>query len=232
MKFSLTSWLLTAAALNLNYVSANKALRGISEQVSQNIHHRVLEQEETGTYLVAEIEYSEEGPSNSKPEQTVNIELGNGLIYQLTNVNPSWTNGNRKSLESGKSKIKIGKGATIAGDKIDLHGNAPEEVKGLFDRNLEQDNHRKLATTTGTKTVLAVRVIASDGEYGFSESALSDEVFGTYGDPVNLVSQYKACSFDQLNFGPAEHPQINEGVVTITVATSTTEGDGVMRNAM
>lgn len=146
-------------------------MRGLNQK-PESIHRRVLEEEETGTYLVAEVEYSEEGPSIGKPEKIVNIELENGLIYQLINVHPSWNNGNRLSLKSGKSKIKIGKGASIVGDKINLHGGVPEEVKGLFGRNLVgNDDHRKLATTTGTRSVLAVRVIASDGQYGFSEDS-------------------------------------------------------------
>lgn len=231
MKFFLTNWLL-ASALNLPYyASANSTLRGSFGHNPPSTNHRVLEEEETGTYLVAEIEYSEEG-SFDEPEQTYNIELPNGLTYQLTNANPAWMNGNRKSLESGKSKIKIGKGAVIVGEKVDLRGGAPEEVKGLFGRSLEDTNHRKLSSTIGTRSVLAVRVIASDGQYGFDEAVLSDEVFGTSGDPVNLVSQYKACSFDQLNFAPAQRPGITDGVVTITVSTSTTEGDAVMRNAI
>jgi hypothetical protein len=190
MKFSLTNWLLVTA-LNINHVSANNTLRGSGHQQLQNTHHRILEEEAVGTFVVAEIEYPNE-PSNGKPEQTFNIELGNGLIYTITNANPSWVNGNRKSLESGVSQIKIGAGATIVGEKLDLHGKAPEEVKNLFGRNLADDNHRELRT--GTRSVLAIRVIANDGEYGFNEAFLSDSVFGTSGDPVNLVSQYKACS--------------------------------------
>lgn len=231
MKFFLTNWLL-ATALNLNFVSAVNTLRGSDSPKPHNIHQRVLQEETFGTYVIADIEYNGEGPSPGKPDQTFNIELGNGLIYQLTNVNPSWTNGNRKSLESGKSQIKIGKGASISGDKIDLHGNAPEEVKSLFGRELEGSGHRTLASTKGTRTVLAVRVIAADGEYGFTEASLSDNVFGTSGDSVNLASQYKACSFNQLNFVPSYDSRITDGVVTITVPTAVAEGDGVMRNAI
>jgi hypothetical protein len=40
------------------------------------------------------------------------------------------------------------------------------------------------------------------------------------------------CSFDKLNFVPAQHSKITDGVVTITVPTNTTEGDAVMRNAI
>eukprot|EP00956_Cyclotella_meneghiniana_P000243 scaffold308_cov52-Cyclotella_meneghiniana.AAC.2 len=237
MKFFYTNFLFTTSFnLGLMDVSANSTLRGSTSSSGGNHHpsiHRFLEEDEArGTFVVAVIEYTDKGLYPNSPEETMNIELENGLIYELVNVDPSWINGKGKSLESGRSKIKVGKGALLVGDKIDLQGRAPEEVQSLFDRNLEGLNNRKLASTTGTRSVLAVRVIASDGQYGFDEATLSDDVFGTFGDPVNLVSQYKACSFDQLNFVPAEDPQISSGVVTISVDTSTTEGDDAVRNAV
>lgn len=194
------------------------------------LDHRLLKEDEVGTYVVAVVEYdTAKSQFTDMSEETMNIELGNGLIYELVNVDPSWIYGKHKTLESGKSQIKIGKGALVGGDKIDLQGLAPEEeVEGLFD----EVSDRRLVKTIGTRSVLAVRVIASDGQYGFDEATLSDDVFGTYGDSVNLVFQYKACSFNQLNFVPAEDPQINRGVVTISVDTSITEGDDAVRNAV
>lgn len=53
---------------------------------------------------------------------------------------------------------------------------------------------------TGDRTVLAVRVIAKDGEYNFTENVLSDKIFGTFGDEFNLKSQTAACSYNQLTF--------------------------------
>jgi len=59
-------------------------------------------------------------------------------------------------------------------------------------------NLRRLKTST--RKVLAVRVVAADGAYNYTEAKLSDKVFGTDGDPVNLKSQTAACSYDQLQF--------------------------------
>ena len=53
------------------------------------------------------------------------------------------------------------------------------------------------------KTVLVVRVIASDDSTTASEEELSDSVFGTYGDEVNLKSQYEACSHGKMKIFPA-----------------------------
>jgi hypothetical protein len=91
--------------------------------------------------------------------------------------------------------------------------------------------------------VLAVRVIAGDNtKYGNTEAQLSDFVFGNGNDPVNLQSQYKACSYNQLNFNKVpnknmvtpsgQNTNIANGVVTIEVATLPSEGDGPMRNAI
>ncbi|MEM1082141.1 MAG: hypothetical protein AAGH65_11215, partial [Pseudomonadota bacterium] len=50
-----------------------------------------------------------------------------------------------------------------------------------------------------------------------SPAALSDAVFGTFGDSVNLKSQYLACSYDQVDFVPATGLDINDGVVMVDI---------------
>ena len=64
-------------------------------------------------------------------------------------------------------------------------------------------DRRKLATVTGNKSMLVVRVTDVNGLVR-SESAavISDDFFGTYGDPVNMKSQFYDCSWGQLNIQP------------------------------
>ena len=112
-------------------------------------------------------------------------------------------------------------------------------------RHLVTKRHSSRKLQTGTRSVLAVRVIAADGEYGFSEAELSDKVFGTDGDQVNLKSQTAACSFDQLNFIPTPDRElinnpndrttnIANGVMSIEIATpvSLQGWNNVMENAI
>ena len=66
-------------------------------------------------------------------------------------------------------------------------------------------------------TVLVLHITALDSQTSASPSQLSDSVFGTYGDPVNLVSQYRACSYGQKTFVPAEGPYIVDGVAQISI---------------
>jgi hypothetical protein len=62
---------------------------------------------------------------------------------------------------------------------------------------------RRLATSTGNKNVLVVRVITTDAQPTASMAEMSDAIFGTDGDPVNLKSQYEGCSDDQITITPA-----------------------------
>ena len=79
-------------------------------------------------------------------------------------------------------------GAVISLDMtIDMKGQKPTVVpgneKGLIGHNLHEDSAdsssgRKLQS--GTRTVLAVRVILNDGSYNFaSQTGLSNDVFGS-----------------------------------------------------
>ncbi|KAL3929679.1 MAG: hypothetical protein SGBAC_012109 [Bacillariaceae sp.] len=94
---------------------------------------------------------------------------------------------------------------------------------------------RRLAQVTGTKTVLSVRVTATDQSNTFDEPTLRNEVFGA--GNTNLKTQFEKCSFGQLLFVPTsdrkgQTASIVGGVVTIAVEHSTTEGDSVLRNAV
>ena len=102
---------------------------------------------------------------------------------------------------------------------------------------------RHLATTSGIKSVLVVRVIASNAQTGFSNAELSDSVFGTDGDQVNLKTQYNKCSHEQFQIAPATNKlsilddnninkDIVNGATTVTIAAGVTadDDDETMRN--
>jgi hypothetical protein len=126
--------------------------------------------------------------------------------------------------------------------------------KGLFDRELLKNEtsspeqvhnlrelERQLAIVSGTKKVLAVRVI-HDGttdtsslvsmEPSYTKEVLADDVFGSMiggSDAVNLHSQMLACSHGKLDFQPAgartsgnsaRVTEIVNGVVEVTVSTT------------
>lgn len=135
-------------------------------------------------------------------------------------------------------------------DPFEGGGAAPDEVAPdgvpARKRTLEEKraDRRRLATS-GDIRVLAVRVIASNAEPSFDLTELSDSVFGTDGDPLNLKSQMGACSngaFNVLpaltrnpdeNISPTYTPGIRDGVieVRINVAVDDNRNDEAMRTA-
>ena len=100
-----------------------------------------------------------------------------------------------------------------------------------------KNKSRNLNAIEGNKSLLVVRVIASDASTTASQEELADSVFGNAGDAVNLKSQYSDCSHGRLNFVEAENREgantnISGGAVTVTLDTLIAEQDAVMRNAI
>ena len=70
-------------------------------------------------------------------------------------------------------------------------------------------NQRRLNNggTVGTKPVLAVKIIDVDGvQVSDSPAQISDDIFGTNNDPINVVSQFSACSMGKLTIVPGQLP--------------------------
>jgi hypothetical protein len=178
------------------------------------------------------------GP-NPQEDQWLACETPSGKTYKIKAVNKAWIQEKIKNgeLVSGETELLLdGETTTIdeTTGEIDTAGMPPGLAKKLAKRN------RKLAVTTGDRSVLVVRVEAGDGiNTSASKATLSDSVFGTNGDPVNLKSQYSACSHNQLRFkaadnkpGAAGTDSIVDGAVTVSISTLTSEGDATMRNAI
>ena len=140
------------------------------------------------------------------------------------------------AIDESTASIKVPSGKKINFKGKEKQGNGNNSKK----KSPWEDRYRR-SLVSGTRSVLVVRVIASDGQTTASEARLSDSVFGNGADgsvdPVTLKSQYSACSYGALNFVEAADrdgtsTNIRNGAVTVTVGTSTIEGDTVMNNAI
>ena len=183
-------------------------------------------------------------------------------IYEIDSADTSQEGGKIKSgakvmIPAGTMLGKSGKASTN-GALIKEEGNRKKKGgdkgkrKKLFERylkttrtdeqqhNIEQlQLHRQLYSTfTGEKSVVAVRVVVSDGEYSNNEDYLRNKVFGTKGDEFNLKSAYAQCSDNQLIFNPrksmsANGASINNGVLTIELSDMRVrDGESAIRNAV
>ena len=234
---------------------SSSSVRGAAANNNSKDHsrHRVLQEEEEFTFLIADIQYEDgvaaasrklqgnsQGNGNgnglgnnpNKPERTINVEDANGMIYEIEEGS-----GSVEGIQSGAKVTLPSEASLTAQNKINLNG-ASLKQKSNNKRDLQEVDSstelRRHLATTGTKTVVAVRVIAAGNvQYGFSEAFLSDEVFGTSGDAFNLKKGYAQCSHNQLTINPGGSAKgIVNGVTTITVATDVTQGDVEMRNAV
>ena len=215
----------------------------------------------SGTFLIM--------PRPNDPVMCIELK-SDGTIYELHNL-PSNFDYMEEGLVSGISSIILPVGSEIFFNNgtIDMKGEAPSVSTNrlLYNHHHDKDDVDENASTTLTRTnvrssysnqrhltnyigeysVLVVRVIAADRSTTSDETTLSNSVFGNGIDAtsVNLVSQFKACSYDQMNFVKAsnrsgksssmnnEDVKIRNGIVTISLPTvSTAQGDAYMRNTL
>lgn len=163
-----------------------------------------------------------------------------GMIYKVDGINDDFIvdnfdngpflSGQTKLVFSDKPIVKKFTGTIVSTSLPTLQESTSNRVAGM---QVSASNRVAGRSTTNTRTVLVVRVIAKDRSTSFSEAALSDKVFGMNGDSVNLKSIYASCSHNALNFEPAQRSGITNGVVTVSVKKiKTKKGDTKMNNAI
>jgi len=94
-------------------------------------------------------------------------------------------------------------------------------------KNVKQKDSRLFVT--GDKNLLVVKVIDVNGlAVAESLAQISDDVFGSFSNPVNLKSQMSACSFGKVNFIPGAFPESagdnadSPGVIEVNIPISLT----------
>jgi hypothetical protein len=209
----------------------------ISEKQSRNLQE--LSDEDECTALVQHNQYVI--GSNFSNDESLVCATPSGEIYNV-DVPPGWTEQKEKDgeLTSGSTKLVFAKGTTVDKSTGKLNTMSLPDLKDNGNKG-RKTQIRHLATT-GSKTVLLVRVQASNGVTSFSNAQLSDGAFGTNGDPINLKTQYNSCSYGQLQINPnvdrastVDDGDINtdivNGATTVTIAATVgTDTDAAMRN--
>jgi Gametolysin peptidase M11/Divergent InlB B-repeat domain len=102
----------------------------------------------------------------------------------------------------------------------DTQWSMTEDAQSIDEAIADAANTAEIAeaiSATDESTVLVLHITALDSHTSASPSELSDSVFGTFGDPVNLASQYNACSYGKKTFLPATGADIVDGVAQITI---------------
>ena len=198
--------------------------------------------------MLVDVQYPP-GSGQQTDDQWLACQDTNGLAYKVASANKAWikenfSNGNK--FKSGETELVFDSDAVLDLSTNEIKSKSPP---GLMKKEVNNgngnngngngSNKRQLAVTTGEKSILVVRVVAANASPTATESRLGDSVFGTLGDPVTLKSQYSKCSHGGLTILPADDRDgmdganavlIRNGTVTVTVSSSTTDGDGIMVN--
>jgi len=142
----------------------------------------------------------------------------------------------RGEIASGVTTI-FDENAVVKGSELSI----PTGSKPSFGSQ-QGNGRRNLATSTGVKNVLVVRIIANDAQTEFTKAQLSDEIFGTSGDPFNLKVGYDQCSYGKMTIVPNVDPDVvaqqsntitEKGVYDVTIAINVNgASDGVVRDAV
>ena len=151
--------------------------------------------------------------NRTKRESYIACQTLDGKQYRVTGVSYSSFEAKKKDIINGIVELDLPEGvyldestATLnlpspAGLKFKLKDNSGDRAEALFDRS------RRSLATTGTCSILVVRVVASSVAPFKSEATLSNNVFGNgavgTADAMTLKSLYNTCSHGQLNFIPA-----------------------------
>jgi len=144
-------------------------------------------------------------------ELWLSCETPSGMIYKIEESDNSWVqqlmkdkaflSGGAFLLTPDKSEVDMRtQSLKIPKDDVSFLTKAPKSTKARKGRKMAR---RLEISPIGERSVLVVRVELGDALPTNSEEQLSASVFGNDFDPVNLSSQFKACSYGQLTFAKA-----------------------------
>lgn len=113
-------------------------------------------------------------------------------------------------------------------------------IKNKSDIVLRKKKDSRSHSKSTEKTVLVVRVVATNDATTGTQEFLSDSVFGTNGDVVNLKTQTNLCSHGELTYAAAPNRSsvddvrngITDGATTVSIDIATSAGDSAVRNAV
>ena len=207
-------------------LAASHIRRRLAQQTSCTLLHKITQWENSMETHDVACEFSEEDKHShgydSQISSIVRITGGSdGLKDSFIDgfLTGRWKSGESTIMVEGAvfssdgNELLLPSDITVESNKIKFGINDIKRVQGL--------------QSTGNKSVLALRVAASGGSEKCTRSVnrISDDIFGTSNDPVNMKSQFSACSYDKLSFQPASGNNISNGVGEVTVGTKATSNN-------
>ena len=112
---------------------------------------------------------------------------------------------------------------------MSLHPSRQRDLETLLDTNVTK-------YVSIQRRVLVLRAMALDRTTTASEMELSEDIFGSIDDRLNLQSQYKECSDGKIHFIPVTNHSLvgKDGIYTVNLGPMMVTGqvESKIRNAM
>lgn len=173
------------------------------------------------------------------PLTVLRCTLPSGLTYPIPSVGEKWIKEQMilGELISDETIMTLPADAMLNQYTHEIH---MSDLPRLWNYEMEErERRRKLRrlATTGTKTVLAVRVQATDATTTPTATDLQNLVFNDNGNNFNLKYQTEACSANQLIINKAADragtsTSISGGVTLVTISVATSAGSTAVENAI
>jgi len=234
MKFHLSSWLIAAASFSSFHPTSVDAVGGGLRSPDRRLQNGNANGHAKKCVLLHKEVELEGGKTVDE------VDCYDQEMKTYTRLSAEAEDKVKKDFKNGKAKsgsttmeVDGTYGTNGDGHRV-LH---VSDVDSITYEDFVPEHGRRLATT-GTKEMLAIRVVAADASTTASEAEISDSWFGTNGDPVNLRSQYFACSYGALEVNAASKTtttgvNVANGVHEVTISNTVSgASDGVIRNAV
>lgn len=163
----------------------------------------------------------------------------NGISYLIPSASKEWISEQMilGELVSAETIITLPSDAML---NEYTHEILLKEPPKLWNYETEERNRRRKLrrlATTGSKSVLVVRVQATDGSTTPTPAQIGNHVFGDDGNDYNFKYQTEACSHNKLIITKARDRRgrissISNGIVTVAVNIPATSGELPMQNAV
>lgn len=168
-----------------------------------------------------------------------------GIHLDLVNIPPGFKEDREAAIANDMTRLFI-RGAVVKGSHLIIPNQDDSALDGSVSlspvlewqkrpagKAARTKHSRRLASGQfGTKAVIIFRIsVTGKTAPTYSAQEIGDAVFGLDGDQVNLRTQFQACSYNKLNFLPAEGqvaqyyspPGSENGVIEIELARDSFE---------
>jgi hypothetical protein len=165
--------------------------------------------------------------------------MHNGLSFLIPSIGEPWIKEQMVlgELISDETIMTLPADTMLDQNTHEIYTTEPPILRNHEMEERERRRRLRQLATTGSKTVLVVRVQATDATSTLTETEIGDYVFGDDGSTLNLKAQTEACSSDALTINKASAltgatTSISNGVVTVSVSAAASGTETAMINAI